>query len=494
MALTTYDYDKDSVDQSVLSAEILASSITSVETEFDGTENTFETTPTQNLHITWLNALSAPDKTTLDGLVTAHVGTPMPLAEASSKILSRTLTTPPVSPSLRDSYIVATGATGAWAGMDKHIAVWAKTAWEFFQETVGITAFVVDEGVTYTVDAAGEWEASSAKRKINATVAPTVTDDKDSGYSVGSHWIDVTLDNAYICVDATVGAAVWVKGAASAHSLGGGDHSADTLANLNAKVSDATLDDASATRTPTAHTHGNADLTGVPGAGIDTTAVHDDTAAEISAVTEKVTPVAADLLLIEDSAAANAKKRVQIGNLPTGADADAIHDNVSGEINVVATKATPVAADVILIEDSAATFAKKKVTVGSLPSGGGGAPASSIAEASGDTTETSVTDVLVVSMTLTPASGTYAVTFTSSVELSANNSVAFFSIYSAGSQVAASERKAMRGAGQGDVGLPFTCVAKVTVNGSQAIEGRVRVSAGTATIHQRTLMLVEVAP
>lgn len=37
------------------------------------------------------------------------------------------------------------------------------------------------------------------------------------------------------------------------HTLGGSAHSADTLANLNSKISDATLDDSSASRTPTAH-------------------------------------------------------------------------------------------------------------------------------------------------------------------------------------------------------------------------------------------------
>lgn len=52
--------------------------------------------------------------------------------------------------------------------------------------------------------------------------------------------------------------------------------------------------------------------------GADSTAIHDNVAAEIAAITEKLTPVAADLLLIEDSAAANAKKRVQVGNLPKG--------------------------------------------------------------------------------------------------------------------------------------------------------------------------------
>ena len=53
-------------------------------------------------------------------------------------------------------------------------------------------------------------------------------------------------------------------------------------------------------------------------------------------------------------------------------DADAIHDNVAGEINAITSKATPVSADMLLIEDSADSNNKKKITVGSLPTGGGG--------------------------------------------------------------------------------------------------------------------------
>lgn len=49
-----------------------------------------------------------------------------------------------------------------------------------------------------------------------------------------------------------------------AHALGGSDHTAATLAELNALVSDATLDDATAPRTPTAHAAGHA--TGQPDA------------------------------------------------------------------------------------------------------------------------------------------------------------------------------------------------------------------------------------
>jgi len=49
------------------------------------------------------------------------------------------------------------------------------------------------------------------KSEFAKTVDPTVTDDSDDGYEVGSVWINVTLDKAFICVDATVGASVWAE-------------------------------------------------------------------------------------------------------------------------------------------------------------------------------------------------------------------------------------------------------------------------------------------
>lgn len=51
----------------------------------------------------------------------------------------------------------------------------------------------------------------------NATVDPTANDDSGDGYAVGSYWINVTADRAYVLVDATVASAVWVQiGAAGA--------------------------------------------------------------------------------------------------------------------------------------------------------------------------------------------------------------------------------------------------------------------------------------
>jgi len=104
------------------------------------------------------------------------------------------------------------------------------------------------------------------------------------------------------------------------------------------------------------------------GPGTDTTALHDNVADEILGIAAKGSPVGADILLIEDSEAAGVKKRVSITNLPGGADADAIHGNVAAEISPITEKVTPVAADLLLIEDSAAANAKKRVQVGNLRS------------------------------------------------------------------------------------------------------------------------------
>lgn len=56
----------------------------------------------------------------------------------------------------------------------------------------------------------------------------------------------------------------------------------------------------------------------------DGDAIHDNEAGEIAVITEKASPISADLILIEDSADSNNKKRVQIGNLPTGSSHDAV--------------------------------------------------------------------------------------------------------------------------------------------------------------------------
>jgi hypothetical protein len=96
-------------------------------------------------------------------------------------------------------------------------------------------------------------------------------------------------------------------------------------------------------------------------------------------------------------------------------------------------------------------------------------------------------------MTATPAAGTYLVHFQGSVEHSSNSSTIWTSIYAGGTQVAASEREYRRGAAQGDVASSFACMAIVTVNGAQAIQGQWRTDTATATAHEHQLMYMRVA-
>ena len=53
-------------------------------------------------------------------------------------------------------------------------------------------------------------------------------------------------------------------------------------------------------------------------------------AADISTFTEKVSPASADLVIIEDSAASYAKKKVQVGNLPGGGGGVTDHGALTG--------------------------------------------------------------------------------------------------------------------------------------------------------------------
>lgn len=119
---------------------------------------------------------------------------------------------------------------------------------------------------------------------------------------------------------------------------------------------------------------------------LDLNAIHKNIAAEISTVTEKGTPIDADLILIEDSADSNNKKRIQIGNI-TLTDSDAIHDNIASEISAITEKATPISADLLIIEDSADSNNKKRVQIGNLPGGSGGTEIEDTAATTGLYTE-----------------------------------------------------------------------------------------------------------
>lgn len=79
------------------------------------------------------------------------------------------------------------------------------------------TPLSVAQGGTAATTAAGARASFSIDdiatklSNLSAAVAPTVNEDSGDGYAIGSFWLDTTADDAYICLDATVGAAVWKK-------------------------------------------------------------------------------------------------------------------------------------------------------------------------------------------------------------------------------------------------------------------------------------------
>lgn len=131
-------------------------------------------------------------------------------------------------------------------------------------------------------------------------------------------------------------------------------------------------------------------------AGTDTTAIHDNVANEITQITAKAIPLIDDVTVLEDTAAAAAKKSATIGALLAApgqvtnlsAATILITDKIAFEdaSDTLAMKeatvqqvfaapgwvgglaaATPLAADAIMFEDASASLAIVKTTIGALP-------------------------------------------------------------------------------------------------------------------------------
>lgn len=91
--------------------------------------------------------------------VTINDGSYLIDALASGRVLDKDLTTPPVSPTNGDTYIVAATATGDWVGKENQIAYYSN-GWKFIPPIQGWTAFVVDEFQNYFYTGS-KWVSSS---------------------------------------------------------------------------------------------------------------------------------------------------------------------------------------------------------------------------------------------------------------------------------------------------------------------------------------------
>lgn len=84
------------------------------------------------------------------------------------------------------------------------------------------------DAAVWTETTGGGSGGTSLLNKFDATTAPVVGDDDGDGYEVGSRWVDVTADKAYVCLDASTGAAVWTE----TTSTGSGEANEDSFKTI----------------------------------------------------------------------------------------------------------------------------------------------------------------------------------------------------------------------------------------------------------------------
>lgn len=218
-------------------------------------------------------------------------------------------------------------------------------------------------GTTNYLRADGTWAAPSG-----APLSDTAPVDVDpQAASAGAASEASRQDHKHDIVTATAGATTPGDTAAegTANSLARSDHQ-HSLANFGTGAgtfcegNDSRLSDA---RTPTAHNTSH-QSGGGDAIKLDDLAAPDDNTdldATVSAhgLLPKLGGGTTNYLRADGTWAAP----------PGGTDANAIHDNVAAEISAIAEKTTPVDADLVIIEDSADSYNKKKVQLGNLPGG-----------------------------------------------------------------------------------------------------------------------------
>jgi len=167
----------------------------------------------------------------------------------------------------------------------------------------------------------------------------------------------------------------------------------------------------------------------------------------------------------------------------------AIHLFVDSEIFNLTDKAAPVPGDLVVIEDSAAGYAKKKATLNSLMAG---VNVPTQVSATDVPTTTSTTDVAIPTLNQTPGAGNYVLWASVQWSGSASSVFATFSIYINGVQVAGSERAIRVTAG----GAQMVCSMMQYITGvtaGQVVDIRWRTSSGTLTGGSRNQILWKAA-
>jgi hypothetical protein len=90
-------------------------------------------------------------------------------------VLDRDLTAPPATPADGDRYIVASGATGLWAGWDLNVALWVDGVWMRLVPRPGWLAWIADEASS-VVWTGAIWELTGVPQDVSDAIFSLVND------------------------------------------------------------------------------------------------------------------------------------------------------------------------------------------------------------------------------------------------------------------------------------------------------------------------------
>jgi len=140
-------------------------------------------------------------------------------------VKDRHLTAPPASPVNGDRYIVATGATGAWAGLDDDVVLFTGGAWVRLPPKNGWLVWVEDEslllvrsGATWSADVLIKSQnVELARGALGGAISLQVIEETLSGLSGATVNSTVVIPNRSICLGVSSRVVTTITGPANFH-------------------------------------------------------------------------------------------------------------------------------------------------------------------------------------------------------------------------------------------------------------------------------------